>query len=122
VPTQTPAVTGKVDNNGIGTSLKFSEGIKVLNANFKELTGIDWGTVSIGSTNYYKIHVTNIGEKPVTLKLSVTNWTPGVNGVVGWNYNGKAIPNDETISITLTLTIRSSTVSNFGNNIVITSS
>lgn len=119
----TPLATQATTQPGskIGTSIEFSEGIKVYSGNMRELTGIDWGAVTIGSTKQYPLYITNVGEQPVSLKLSVTNWTPGVEGIVNWDYNGKVVASGETISVSLMLTIRFSTVSSFGNNIVITS-
>jgi hypothetical protein len=120
VTSPTPTITEGLNNDT--TSLQHSEGIKVYGEDYPhELKGINWGAIVIGQTSHKYISVTNVGEQPVTLELSVKNWTPGVNGVVTWNYNGKPVPVGSTVSITLALTIYDATVDTFGNSIIITS-
>ncbi len=108
--------------NNIPTSFQHSDGIKVYGKDSSiELEGIDWGRIFIDITNYYYISITNVGDQPVILELSVTNWTPGVNGVVYWNYNGATIPINGTVAITLSLIIKDATTDTFSNDITITS-
>lgn len=114
-------MTNAQANNVEGTSVRYSEGIKVYSDYPNELQGINWGSIIIGKASYYHIIVTNVGDHPVILKLSVTNWTPGVSGSVSWNYNGEAVPINGKVSIELSLLIRSATGNTFYNNIVVTS-
>ncbi len=120
IPTLTP--NNNVNSNNEATSLHHSEGIKVFGQDHStELQGINWGTITVGRMSYYQIYVTNIGDSPVTLKLSVTNWTPGVNGLLSWNYDNKPLQVDDTVSIVFYLQISTATGDSFNNDIVITS-
>jgi hypothetical protein len=103
------------------TSLRHSEGIKIYDEKHVELEGIDWGAITLGKPGYYYISVVNVGDQPVILELSVTNWTPGVNGVVSWDYNGETVPVEGNFSIRLSLIIKDATVNIFGNDIIISS-
>ncbi len=104
-------------------SMSYSESIKVYGKDYpNELTGIDWGTIFLGTEKNYSISVLNIADNPIVLKLEVTNWTPGVNANITWNYDGKAVPANTMIPITLTLLIINSNVTSFGNSIIITAS
>ncbi len=120
IPTLTP--NNNLNSNNEATSLHHSEGIKVFGQDHStELQGINWGTITVGRMSYYQIYVTNIGDSPVTLKLSVTNWTPGVNGLLSWNYDNKPLQVDDTVSIVFYLQISTATGDSFNNDIVITS-
>jgi hypothetical protein len=120
VITPTPAVTDNQNNDS--TSLQHSDGIKVYGEDYpRELKGINWGEIVIGKTSYKHISVTNLGDQPVTLELSVKNWTPGVDGTITWSYNGKNVPAGTAVSITLALTIYGASSDTFGNSIIITS-
>ena len=100
--------------------ITYSEGIKVYGEdNASEISGIDWGTVTLGVTKNTQISVLNIGDKPIILYLSANNWTPGVNGTITWNYNDKAVLANAIVSITLSLNIESTNVTAFNNNIII---
>ena len=58
--------------------------------NASEISGIEWGTVTLGVTKNTQISVLNTGDKPIILYLSANNWTTGVNGTITWNYNDEA--------------------------------
>jgi hypothetical protein len=116
----------KVDSESHDSSTESHESIshdpkiKVsdINSN-QELKGINWGSIAIGQTKDYSIQVTNIGDQPVTLGLSATNWTPGIDAKIAWQYNGAAIAAGSTIKITINLIVNSATSNTFGNDIVI---
>ncbi len=105
-----------------GSTVRFSENIRVYDEKYnRELLGINWGAIKIGTTNFYKISVQNTGEKPVTLQLSSTNWTPGISKILLWDYDDKIIETNSTVSITLSLIIVSANVNSFTNDIIISS-
>jgi hypothetical protein len=102
-------------------SVTYSEGIKVYGADFpNELTAIDWGTIFIGVEKNYSPSVLNLENQPLSLNLQVSNWTPGVDANITWSYDGKAVPANTAIPITLTLLVRSANTTAFNNNIFIT--
>ena len=87
--------------------------------NASEISGIEWGTVTLGVTKNTQISVLNTGDKPIILYLSANNWTPGGNGTITWNYNDEAVLANAIVSITLSLNIESANVTAFNNNIII---
>ncbi len=102
-------------------SVSYSEGIKVYGSDFpNELTSIDWGTIFIGIEKNYSLSVLNLENKPIGLNLQVSNWTPGVDASITWRYDGKAVPANTAVPITLTLLVRSANITAFSNNIFIT--
>jgi len=102
-------------------SVSYSEGIKVYGADFpNELTSFNWGTIYVGVPKNYSISVLNFGNQPVSLKLQITNWTSGVDANMTWNYDGKPVPANTIVPITLTLTVRNTNTTIFSNNIIIT--
>jgi len=103
------------------TTIKYSEGIKVYGNYPTILSGINWGSIYIGVPKDHPITVSNTGDTPVKLSLSATNWTPGVEASITWDYDGKAVSPNSMVSITLSLVIKSANVTNFGNDIIISS-
>ncbi len=102
-------------------SVSYSEGIKVYGADFpNELKSIDWGTIFVGVQKSYSISVLNYANQPVSLSLQVSNWTPGVDASITWNYDGKTVPVNTIIPVTLTLLVRSANTTAFSNSIHIT--
>jgi hypothetical protein len=86
-----------------------------------ELKNIDWGLVFVNCTSTYSISIINMGNQPVKLEFAVTNWTPGVNGAVFWNYDGRNIQVGDKVTITLSLKITDATTTTFSNDIIIIS-
>lgn len=80
-----------------------------------ELLDIDWGAVVIGEPKNYTTYVLNRSNQPVILSLSVTNWTPEVDGKVTWDYNGKALSSQDKTQVTLSLIIYNTNVTSFSN-------
>jgi hypothetical protein len=121
LPSPTPSVLPTPLATPLDQRITYSEGIEVYGEDYlKELTMIDWGTISIGSPKSYNISIQNSGDKPIILHLAVTNWTPGVNGTITWSYDGKAVAAHAIIPITLSLKIESANGTDFNNNITIT--
>lgn len=75
-----------------------------------QVTSVDWGTVEPGSTKNVDIYLKNTGNAPITLSLSVSNWSPSnaSNYVsLSWNYSGQQISPGSVVQVTLTLTVSS---------------
>ena len=123
LPSPNPAPSLKLVSSSSATpalGITHSEGIKVYGEdNASEISGIEWGTVTLGVTKNTQISVLNTGDKPIILYLSANNWTTGVNGTITWNYNDEAILANAIVSITLSLNIESANVTAFNNNIII---
>jgi hypothetical protein len=120
---QPPAVQSDQENppDSHHQSVSYSEGIKVYGADFpNELKSIDWGTIFVGIHKNYSISVLNYANQPVSLSLQVTNWNPGVDASITWNYDGKTVPVNTIIPVTLTLLVRSANTTSFSNSIHIT--
>lgn len=115
-PTETPAPTAQ------GSTIKYSEDIVLYDKEYqREVSGINWGVIRKGAINFYEITVKNTGEEAITLHLSSANWTPGISHILMWDYDGKSINTNSTVSITLSLIIVSANVNSFTNDIIISS-
>lgn len=113
------------DFTGQGTyensTIKHNEDIQIYGEEYpEELSGIKWGTIQVRIPKNYTISIFNAGSKPNILELSTDNWTTGVVAQLTWDYNGKEINVNTSISVTLTLLIESANVTSFSNDIIIT--
>lgn len=78
-----------------------------------ELTSLPWGTLSPGGSNSITIYVKNEGSSDTTLSLVVENWSSTAAETyldVDWNYNGAPISPNNTVAISLTLSVSSNIV------------
>ncbi len=71
------------------------------------ITGINWGSVSAGSSVCQTFYVKNTGTGSITLSLSTNNWAPAaVDGyiTVTWNQAGTVLKAGQSVAATITLT------------------
>jgi hypothetical protein len=87
-----------------------------------ETTQINWGTIYPGSSKNTSLYLQSVSNVPTTLQLAVTNWTftNANNTVVSgpadttpymnltWNYNNETVASNQTVAITLMLTVDNS--------------
>lgn len=101
-------------------------GIYKDNACTQEMTTIDWGSLTPGSTATYVFYAKNTGNTKETVTLSTTGWSPSTASQyisVTWNQNNAALNAGEVVQATLTLTVSAnidSTITTFSNTIVVT--
>lgn len=82
-------------------------------------TMINWGLLTPGTQKTQTIYVSNKGNLPVSLYLSVSNWSPSTASnylTLTWSYaNGQTLNSSDAVKVTLTLAVSPSVtgVSNF---------
>ncbi len=92
----------------------------------EEITEINWGNLTPGSTTDINIYVRNEGTvSPCFLSLSSKNWVPThalIYMTISWNYKNKPINPNEAVAVILTLKIAPQVtgINNFNFIIVIT--
>ena len=89
-----------------------------------QCTNISWGTLTPGSVKNVDVYVRNEDIEPIYLIMSTANWYPSEapNHITfGWDYEGQRIDHNETLQITLTLSVDRSIkgVSDFSFDILI---
>ena len=90
-----------------------------------ELTALDWGTISPGTSETITIYLKNTGNARITLSMTTTDWTPAnAEGQIELTWdkeNANLNPNQETAA-TLTLSVSENIdgITNFSFNVVIT--
>lgn len=113
-----------ISNSGVVTNLRI--GIYTTQQCTANLTQINWGTITPGSSYTYTGYVRNNGNAQVTLSMTTTSWNPTAASAitVSWNYGGAAITPSQVVAVTWTITVPSSIsgVQNFSFNIVVTGS
>ena len=75
-----------------------------------ELTSLPWGTLAPGGSNSITCYIKNEGSTETTLSLLVDNWSSSAAETyldVNWDYNSAAISPDQTVAVTLTLSVDS---------------
>jgi len=69
---------------------------------------IDWGLVEPGTTKNVTIYIRNAGSVPVTLSLTIDNWSPS-NAPdymsLAWDYSDQVISVDAVVQVTLSLSV-----------------
>lgn len=106
-----PATQAKKTLSSTGTiEIQTTPGLGVYSDSWctKELTAIPWGTLEPGATQNVVCYIKNEGNTPTTLQLQTSNWNPiaasdYIN--LSWNYNNQAINPNNSIPITLTLSV-----------------
>lgn len=69
---------------------------------------IDWGWLYPGDSAKTTVYAKIIGNTPVTLSISVGNWTPPEAGnfiAVTWDYNGRIVNPNDVLPITFILSV-----------------
>src|SRR3990172_3367474 len=92
--------------NSIGVGIYWDAGFT------NRVTAIDWGTIYPGNQKNFTFFILNEGNAPITLSLTVTNWSPATASnflTLSWNYNSQSINADGYVQVALTLTASSST-------------
>ena len=82
------------------------------------VSSIDWGSLELGTAHEVTIYIKNEGTVPVTLNMSLGNWTPPAAStyvIVEWNREGQTLNPEEVLETTITLSISPETdgISNF---------
>jgi hypothetical protein len=95
--------------SNVGT-LKLSFGIGVYSdaSAANKITTVDWGSLEPGTAKSYTVYIRNEGSFALTLTMSTSNWGPPNASnylTLTWNYNGQTVNAEETIAVTLTLTV-----------------
>ena len=90
----------------------------------QSLTSINWGTISPGSVVTRTVFVKNTGIAPLTLSLTISNWSPAsANGpiTVYWDQEYTVLDPNHGVTATLTLSLSSNTngITIFSFNVVI---
>ena len=90
----------------------------------QNMTSINWGTLNPGQTVARTAYVKNLGNTPLTLSMSTSNWNPtNANGplIMNWNRQNVVINPGNYAVATLTLTVSPdiSGITNFSFNIII---
>jgi hypothetical protein len=73
---------------------------------------LDWGRVEPNSTKKATVFIRNEGNEQSLLFLNTTNWTPANASHVialSWDYTGQTLDQQQTIQVTLTLSIAAAT-------------
>jgi hypothetical protein len=91
------------------------------------LSSVDWGVVAPNSVKTVALTVSNVGNCPLKLNMSVVDWSPMVASehfTVAWNCTDTVLGIGESVNASLTLYVPDSTVvagiTAFSNKIVIT--
>ena len=59
-----------------------------------DVSSIDWGAIDPGETRTQPVLVTNMGNQPITLSITVDNWNPALASTyltLTWDYNAETI-------------------------------
>lgn len=73
-----------------------------------EKTSIAWGTLEPGETKTVTLYIKNEGNVATTLSLETSNWSPSTAAnfiSLDWNYNEQPISPNNSVGITLTLSV-----------------
>jgi len=113
----------KVQNTGTVTAV--GVGVYSNSACTSNLTSINWGTLTPGSTVSKTIYIRNEGNKRLTLSMTTGNWNPQAASnyiTLAWNRGGTILEAGQIVSATLTLSVSSSIsgVTSFSFEITIT--
>ena len=111
-----------VSNSGVIASVNL--GVYTDYACTQSLNSISWGALAPSDSVSRTVYVKNTGNMPLTLSVSVTNWSPSsANGPVGltWDRQNTVLNANQVLSAVFTLTVSSNTngVTTFSFNIVV---
>ena len=90
-----------------------------------QLSTIGWGTLNPGDVKTCTMYVRNEGNVPVSLKMTVDNWSPPTASTyitLTWNKESAVLSTNQVVEATVTLTVSSniSGVTSFNFDITIT--
>jgi hypothetical protein len=113
---------GKIGSSGRIIAL----GVKVTAAGSnQDLTSIDWGDLTAGSTATRQITVINNGTVPISLSMSAGEWVPLIAQqylTITWNYASDTVLQpgaSQTVTITINVNQYVTGVNTFTNNIYV---
>ena len=111
--------------SSVGTLKTIGVGVYSKNDLSSKLSVIDWGVLTPGGQKTFTIYVHNEGIVPLTLSMSVSNWSPSAASnylTLTWNPAEQTISQGETVKATLTLVVSAATTGinsfNFDINVV----
>jgi hypothetical protein len=89
------------------------------------LTSVDWGLLYPSDTITQELYIRNAGNQATTLQLETANWSPSQASeylTLNWDYGNELVQPDETIRVTLSLTLASDIqdIQDFSFDIVLT--
>ena len=102
----------KTSFSNVGNLNSFGVGVYWDAGLMNRVTAIDWGTISPSGQRSFTFFVHNEGNVPITLSLTVANWSPATASnflTLNWNYNSQSINVDGYVQVALTLTASSTT-------------
>ena len=102
ISNQTVPITGTITTVNVGVYLD--------NNCTQNCTSINFGPLTPGETAEQIVYIKNTGTAPITLTMTVNNWTPAnANSylTLSWNRQNTILNTGESIQATLTLTATS---------------
>ena len=89
------------------------------------LTRVDWGLLYPSDTITQELYIRNTGNQATTLQLETANWSPSQASAyltLSWDYGNELVQPDETIRVTLSLTLASDVqdIQDFSFDIILT--
>jgi hypothetical protein len=89
------------------------------------LTGVEWGLLYPGDLITQELYIRNTGNQATTLQLETANWSPSQASTyltLSWDYGNELVQPDETLRVTLSLTLASDVqdIQEFSFDIVLT--
>jgi hypothetical protein len=112
--------------SSVGTIKGIGVGIYSEYACTNRVTSINWGVLEPGANKTITLYVRNEGNAVATLSQTTQNWNPTAASsylTLRWNYAGQTLSVNQILQVKLTLILSSTVtgITNFGFDIVITS-
>jgi uncharacterized repeat protein (TIGR01451 family) len=101
-------VTRTVSNSGSVTAV--GVGVYSDTTCTTALSAISWGTLNPGDVKTYTMYVKNTGNVPVTLNMTVSNWSPSSASsyiTLTWNQEKSVLSAGQVATAVLTLSVSS---------------
>jgi hypothetical protein len=100
-------------------------GVYADSAGTTPLTRVEWGLLYPGDVIAQELYIRNAGNQATTLQLETANWSPSQASAyltLSWDYGNELVQPDETIRVTLSLTLASDVqdIQDFSFDIVLT--
>lgn len=96
--------------SSVGTFKAIGIGVYWDKDSTRQVTALEWGYLAPGSKKSFTIYISNEGALPLTLSISLSNWSPPQASnymTLTWNYNSQILNAATTIPVTITLTVSS---------------
>jgi len=100
------AIVTSVDKPTKGT-IKASAGLDLTYVNGTEISTIDWGALSNGTSTTLNVVVKNTGNQNLTLSMTTANMSPIGVVSLSWNKENTVLAAGASVTAILTLTIPS---------------